>query len=49
MKPEKKIGISISLRSSFRYLDGKLKGGEREHAASADDKFRKAGVTFTAS
>ncbi len=44
-----KIGIPISLHPAFRYLDREQKGGEREHAASADDKFRKAVAPFTVS
>ena len=30
MKAEKKMGIPISLRSRFRYLHKKRKGGERD-------------------
>jgi hypothetical protein len=41
MKAGKRIGIPISLHPAFRYLE-KTEGGERERAASADDKFRKA-------
>jgi hypothetical protein len=46
MKAEKKMGIPISLRSGFVISTANGKAANAMHAASADDKFRKAVSPF---
>jgi hypothetical protein len=46
MKAEKKMGIPISLRSGFAISTENGKAANAMHAASADDKFRKAVSPF---
>ena len=46
MKAAKKMGIPISLRSGFAISTENGKAANAMHAASADDKFRKAVSPF---
>jgi hypothetical protein len=46
MKAEEKMGIPISLRSGFAISTDNGKAANAMHAASADDKFRKAVSPF---